>query len=46
MQRVAEHCPVHSTIGTIDDVEMNIIDTAEMATLAELSRVEAIVVWR
>ncbi len=30
LQRVAEHCPVHETIETMEGVEMKIIDKTEM----------------
>lgn len=34
MQRVAEHCPVHETIGSMHDVEMKILDKTDLAALA------------
>ena len=34
MQRVAEHCPVHETITTMEEVAMKIVDKTEMAAVA------------
>ena len=34
MQRVAEHCPVHETIESMDDVHMQIFDKADLAAVA------------
>ena len=31
LKRVAEHCPVHETIGTMEDVDMKILDKADLA---------------
>ena len=34
LQRVAEHCPVHETIETMEAVAMKIMDKTEMSTVA------------